>query len=425
MLKREQFKRQLLAALRRLATAHEGRGEYGRALPYAYRQIELEPWQEQAHRQLMRLLALNGQRGVALAQYETCRRSLAEELGVEPAQETTRLYEQIRNGTLDLCQAGEPKTGEVEIALPSQAAETIPPPHAPAQRPSVGWQRLGRRLIIAGGALLLLAIAAVVAIPLFGIESELFGVASEAPIVLPDGKILHICEGITPPQICVYETQIDQVTQVTHALEFKMIGGLSWSPDGEQIVFNADPSSTAAPQGDQHLYIIDADGSDLRQITGDSTSDVEPAWSPDGQWIAFNRSGELWIIRPDGSEAQRLFGKPKKPCVGNLMWSPNSQQIAFIGRGCTPVSASWEIWVINHDGTAPRAVRSLAPQPKSAEVLWSDDGQKILCVHGYEGGETRLLLINASGAGEPSTLDRLPYWWHPTFWPQWGLTDEK
>jgi DNA-binding SARP family transcriptional activator len=49
----------------------------------------------------MRLLAGSGQRGAALAQYETCRRVLAEELGVEPGPETTALYERIRDGGLN------------------------------------------------------------------------------------------------------------------------------------------------------------------------------------------------------------------------------------------------------------------------------------------------------------------------------------
>ncbi|MBU1877557.1 MAG: tetratricopeptide repeat protein [Chloroflexi bacterium] len=101
LFKREQFGRQVLNALRRLAAYHEGRGEYELAQAYAWRQVELEPWQEEAHRQLMRALALGGQRSAALAQYETCRRLLAEELGVEPAAETTRLYEQICDGELE------------------------------------------------------------------------------------------------------------------------------------------------------------------------------------------------------------------------------------------------------------------------------------------------------------------------------------
>jgi Tol biopolymer transport system component len=268
---------------------------------------------------------------------------------------------------------------------------------------------------------LLLAIATMEAITLFGAKGGPFGTTPPSLLAEPpDGKILHPCEGLTRPQICVYETLTEQTTQVTQDLEFEIIGRLSWSPDGKQIVFNAGSSFTATSQEKQKLYIINADGSDLRQITSDDPSDVEPVWSPDGQWVAFNRSGELWIIRPDGSEAQRLFGKAERPCVGNLMWSPNSRQLAFVGHRCTPLSAPEEIWVINRDGTAPRVVHSLAPQPKFTEVLWSDDGQKILCVHGYEGEEMQILLINASGSGEPSTLDMLPYWWNPNFWPQWG-----
>jgi predicted ATPase/DNA-binding SARP family transcriptional activator len=110
---RERLQRQALPAFRQLAGVYEQRGEYERACEVAWRQVELEPWLEEAHRQLMRLLALSGQRSAALAQYETCRRLLAEELGVEPAKETTRLYEQIRSGELKapvpfLIRAAEP-----------------------------------------------------------------------------------------------------------------------------------------------------------------------------------------------------------------------------------------------------------------------------------------------------------------------------
>jgi DNA-binding SARP family transcriptional activator/predicted ATPase len=100
LLNRERLRRLVVEALHRLAECHEQYGEYERGLQHAWRQVELEPWDEAAHQQLMRLLALSGQRSAALAQYETCRRLLAEELGVEPAAETTRLCEQIRDGEL-------------------------------------------------------------------------------------------------------------------------------------------------------------------------------------------------------------------------------------------------------------------------------------------------------------------------------------
>jgi DNA-binding SARP family transcriptional activator/predicted ATPase len=100
LLMRERLARQMSSALHRLAAAHEERGEYEQAQEYARRELELDPWDEAAHRRLMRTLALGGQRSAALAQYETCRRLLAEELGVEPADETSRLHEQISDGTL-------------------------------------------------------------------------------------------------------------------------------------------------------------------------------------------------------------------------------------------------------------------------------------------------------------------------------------
>jgi len=101
LLKREQVKEQAIEALRLITDHHEQRGEYQQAVPFARRQVELEPWLEEAHQQLMRLLALNGQRSAALAQYEICRRALISDLDVEPSGETIQLYESIRDGTLE------------------------------------------------------------------------------------------------------------------------------------------------------------------------------------------------------------------------------------------------------------------------------------------------------------------------------------
>ncbi len=98
LLEGERLHRLALEALRRVADCCTRRGEYEAAIQHARRQVELDPWRESAHRQLMRALALSGQRDAALAQYETCRRLLAEELGVEPEAETLGLYERIRDG---------------------------------------------------------------------------------------------------------------------------------------------------------------------------------------------------------------------------------------------------------------------------------------------------------------------------------------
>jgi DNA-binding SARP family transcriptional activator len=100
LLCRERYQRLMMEALHRLVEAYEQQGSYARALELACRQLELEPWWEEAHQQLIRLLALSGHRRDALAQYEKCRRVLAEELNAEPSLETTGLYEQIRDQRL-------------------------------------------------------------------------------------------------------------------------------------------------------------------------------------------------------------------------------------------------------------------------------------------------------------------------------------
>ena len=95
LLKQEYLRSQLLRILFLLADHHRWRGALDCALPFARRQVELEPWREEAHCQVMTILALRGERSAALRQYETCRRALLAELNVEPAEETRVLHERI------------------------------------------------------------------------------------------------------------------------------------------------------------------------------------------------------------------------------------------------------------------------------------------------------------------------------------------
>jgi WD40 repeat protein/DNA-binding SARP family transcriptional activator len=96
----ERLRRLALQALDRLVHQYEAQGELERALGAGWRQLELDPWRESAHHQVMRLLALSGQRPAALAQYQTCRRLLADGLGAEPSAETRELYDLLLQGEL-------------------------------------------------------------------------------------------------------------------------------------------------------------------------------------------------------------------------------------------------------------------------------------------------------------------------------------
>src|SRR5574341_398441 len=100
VVRRESLRQHMMAALTYLANEYEHRGNFQAARCYALHQLELDPWREEAHYQIMQVLALEGERSAALAQYENCKKVLAEELGVEPSAKTRELYEQIRSGTL-------------------------------------------------------------------------------------------------------------------------------------------------------------------------------------------------------------------------------------------------------------------------------------------------------------------------------------
>ncbi len=93
---RERLRQQLLDTLTLLITYNDRRGAHQHAQRFAWRQVEIDPWGDEANRQLMRVLWRGGQRSAALEQYARFRRILHQELGVEPSAETTALYEHIR-----------------------------------------------------------------------------------------------------------------------------------------------------------------------------------------------------------------------------------------------------------------------------------------------------------------------------------------
>jgi DNA-binding SARP family transcriptional activator len=99
-LERERLHRLVLEGLGRLVGWQLEHGKYPAGIESATRWLQLDPLREAAHRQMMLLLAYNGQMGAAVGQYEACGQVLDEELGIPLSEETTALYEMIREGEL-------------------------------------------------------------------------------------------------------------------------------------------------------------------------------------------------------------------------------------------------------------------------------------------------------------------------------------
>ncbi len=98
VIEREHWRQRTAEMLTRLMEIYVETRDYSRARAFAERFVALDPWREEAHRELMRVLALTGERNAALAAYDACRRILADELGAEPTSETQALRDQIFSG---------------------------------------------------------------------------------------------------------------------------------------------------------------------------------------------------------------------------------------------------------------------------------------------------------------------------------------
>lgn len=124
---RERLRQAALTTWQYLAALAVERGDEVEGIETARQVLALEPWHEEAHRQLMTWLAANGQRSAALAQYEVCRRVLADELAIEPSATTTELYQQIARETV------KPKGAPRPIRLPPPAIRPAFAHNLPAQ----------------------------------------------------------------------------------------------------------------------------------------------------------------------------------------------------------------------------------------------------------------------------------------------------
>jgi Tol biopolymer transport system component len=147
--------------------------------------------------------------------------------------------------------------------------------------------------------------------------------ATEWPAVSPDGRTV----ALSLVNVHVFGSgwrtthAYDRVLALEDLLgtELVMLGaGTSpaWSHDGKRLAFARQTS------GHAHLFVANADGSGVSQITDGSADDEEPSWSPDGRAIVFCSAhrGDVWsqanlfVVRPDGSGLVQLTEGDRVSC---------------------------------------------------------------------------------------------------------------
>ena len=169
----------------------------------------------------------------------------------------------------------------------------------------------------------------------------------------------------------------------------------AWSPDGTRIAYD-DHSD-----GDLEIYVMDADGSDVIQLTDNTVPDATPAWSPDGEWIAFARSVDdipdsdifdIYKMRADGSEVTRLTDSEAQEWTPT--WSSDSSRLAYYSDD--------DIVVMNANGSGGATLEINRPVNSPD---WAPSGDRIFYVGDHERG-TEIHRINADGTGHKRVTRR-------------------
>jgi Tol biopolymer transport system component len=139
----------------------------------------------------------------------------------------------------------------------------------------------------------------------------------------------------------------------------------SFSADGTQIVY------VSTRDGNQELYAMDADGSNIRRLTSTPAQEDTPEWTPDGRHIVYasNATGsyQVWIMNADGSEQRRLTEGPQfnfHPAV-----SPDGKTIGFASTR----DDNYEIYLMDLDGQNQR--NATRTPGKETTPFWFPDGR--------------------------------------------------
>jgi TolB protein len=200
----------------------------------------------------------------------------------------------------------------------------------------------------------------------------------------PANEIAYTVNHDGSSEIWVLDSKSGATTRLAHAEATSP----DWSPTKESVVFSGgEPRSNGDP-GEPDLFVLDANGDDLRQLTDDEVADSTPAWSPDGEQIAFAHTPGLGTEEADGvivvlgvrdgARAQVTRHGESAAIVydSNPSWSPDGSRIAFtrttIRAGKSPRN---DVYAIEASGTGERLLAEDAADPE-----WSPDGERIVFV---------------------------------------------
>ncbi|MCA1578683.1 MAG: DPP IV N-terminal domain-containing protein [Acidobacteria bacterium] len=213
------------------------------------------------------------------------------------------------------------------------------------------------------------------------------------PVWSPDGRrIAFASNGDGKNEIYVMDVDGANVKRLTNNLADDV--NASWSPDGGRILFDSERD------GNKEVYVMDAAGGNQLRLTRNNAVDTTAAWSPDGSLIAFasNRATgpaynpynlDIYVMNADGSNVRRIVDDPEYD-VGP-QWSPDGRKIVFM----TGRNRNFDVYEMNADGTGQRNLTADHDKSDGAPV-WSIDGHNIAFSRKIE-GKDQIFVMDSAG----------------------------
>ena len=166
------------------------------------------------------------------------------------------------------------------------------------------------------------------------------------------------------PQIYVMNADGSEQKQLTHNAGFS--GVPMCSPDGSKVLFQVNENPSLDPSHSQ-IYVMNADGSQQRNLSKNAANDQVPRWSAKGAKILFfsdiSGKDQLYVMDADGSHRPRLTNDAFNNHTG--VWSHDGKKIAFTSDR----DGIWEIYTADADGSHDSAPDAQCSRPPASTVV--------------------------------------------------------